>query len=49
MATATLPTIKLNMHQRTATDNERTHRHYLLIDPGMGLDSENCQRRSRTA
>jgi hypothetical protein len=25
------------MHQRTATVNERTHRHYLLIDPGMGF------------
>jgi hypothetical protein len=37
MATATIPTIKLDMHQRTASDNERTHRHYLLVDAGMGL------------
>jgi hypothetical protein len=37
MATATLPTITLDMHQRTATDNERTHRHYLLVDPGIGF------------
>lgn len=31
MATATLPTIKLNMHQRTAINNERTHRHYIMV------------------
>ncbi len=31
-----LPTIKLDMHQRVSTDNERTIRHYLLVDGGSG-------------
>ncbi|MGD0157708.1 MAG: hypothetical protein ABSB50_16560 [Terracidiphilus sp.] len=34
MATATLPIIKLNMHQRTATDYPRAHRQYVLVDGG---------------